>query len=51
VYDVLKDYNLAYFECVIVSRGPDLKRGPGKHESKRKIGQSKEILSFLGPKL
>jgi hypothetical protein len=32
---------------VTVSRGPDLKRGPGNHENKRKIGYSKEILLLI----
>jgi hypothetical protein len=35
---------------VTVSRGPDLKRGPGNHENNRKIGYSKENSFIMGPK-
>jgi hypothetical protein len=28
------------------ARGPGLKRGPGNHGNKRKIGYSKEIILF-----
>jgi hypothetical protein len=34
---------------VTISRGPDVKRGPGNLENKRKIGYSNEILLFWAP--
>jgi hypothetical protein len=32
-----------------ISRGPDVKRGPGNLENKRKIGYSNVILLFWAP--